>query len=25
RELAATDAGLVDLVCERVALLDVEK
>lgn len=25
RELAATDAGLADLVCERVALLDVEK
>lgn len=25
RELAATDAGLAALVCERVALLDVEK
>ena len=25
RELAATDAALADLVCERVALLDVEK
>jgi KEOPS complex subunit Cgi121 len=25
RELAATDASLADLVCERVALLDVEK
>lgn len=25
RELAATDAGLATLVCERVALLDVEK
>ena len=25
RELAATDADLADLVCERVALLDVEK